>query len=387
MIYIKEKEKCLKEIEKRRKKLISLSKIIYQNPELGVKEFLAADIITGILQKEGFTIEKNLGGISTAFKGSKKKGSGLHIAFIAEYDALPNIGHACGHNLISAMSVGAALSLSVFLDSFNGEISLVGTPAEETVGCKINLIKKGIFDNIDVAMMIHPFNKTSLNPIIVALDALEFTFHGKSVHAAAAPYKGINALDAIILLFNNINALRQQLKEDVRISGIIVEGGETPNIIPSRCSARFYIRSKERRYLDIVVEKVKKCGEAAAMATGTRMEITNFEQSFDNMRINKTLIGIFKNQLEELGVSLEENPFLGSTDMGNLSQQIPCLHPLLRVTKGKEELHTKEFAELAGKEYAQEKAIIGAKLLSLTGLAILREPGLLKNIKRDFNES
>jgi len=382
-----ERKKCLEEVEKRRGKLISLSNFIHQNPELGLKEFKAVKQITGMLREEGFIIEKNLGDIPTAFKGSKKNGSGPRIAFIAEYDALPNIGHACGHNLISTMSVGAALSLSVFLDSFNGEISVIGTPAEETVGCKIDLVKKGVFDNIDVAMMIHPYNRTALDPIILALDALEFVFHGRSAHAAAAPYKGVNALDAIILLFNSINALRQQLKEDVRIHGIIVEGGEAPNIIPSRCSARFYIRSRDRKYLDTVVEKVKKCGEAASIATGARMEITNFEQSFDNMKTNKTLIEIFKNQLEELGIALEENPFLGSTDMGNLSQRIPCIHPLLKVTKGEEGLHTKEFAELAGKKYAQERAIIGAKLLALTGLTILKNPGIVKDIKREFNES
>ena len=266
------RKRILNEVEKRKEKITSLSQFLYHNPEIGWEEHLAAKKIVGILREEGFQVTENLGGLTTAFRGSKKNGSGPRIAFIAEYDVLPEIGHACGHHLITAMSVGAALSLSVLLDTYPGEIILIGTPAEESGAGKIHLIDQGIFSEIDAAMMIHPHHKTCLSPVMLALAGLEFTFFGKTAHAAAVPHLGINALDAVILLFNNINAHRQQLKDDVRIHGIIVEGGEAPNIIPSKCRVRIEIRAEELGKPVKIELNRKEC----IISTRTRTKVIGF---------------------------------------------------------------------------------------------------------------
>lgn len=372
-------------VESIKSKILELSKFIRDNPEIGLEEYKSSKRIVEMLKEEGFQVEENFDAMPTAFVGRKKNGEGPKIAFMAEYDALPKIGHACGHNLIASMSFGAAVALSKALDEFNGEILIIGSPAEEIGEGKPYLIEKGIFDDVDVAMMIHPSNKTCLSPEVLAIGGIDFHFYGKATHAAAAPHEGINALDAVILLFNNINALRQQLRDDARVHGIIIEAGSVANSIPDKSKVRLEIRAKDQAYFLSLVEKVKKCAKAAELATGTRLEWNHFEPTCDSLTTNNILLGIFKEQMSRYGVPVENYPFSGSTDMGNVSQVVPSIHPFLKMIEENEGLHTEGFLKASTTEYAKNMTIVGAKLLALTGLEILRNPEKLDNIKREFN--
>ena len=376
--------KVLEKVDIDKEKFLSLARYIFENPELALEEHLAVKKLIKVMEIEGFEIEDKLGGMATAFRAKKANGNGPRIAFIAEYDALPGIGHACGHHLISAMSMGAALALSEVLTDLPGEISLIGTPAEENGNGKTYLIDSGIFNDTDVALMIHPNNKTFLAPEMLMLAGLEITFLGRAAHAAASPEEGINALDAVILLFSSINALRQQLKDDVRIHGIIVEGGEAPNSIPAKCKARIEIRTKEPDYFEEVIKKVKNCAFAAGLATGAEVEINNFEPTILSMKTNHTLSNIFKEQLEKFNLDYLEDAFpIGSSDIGNLSWVIPCIHPFFKVTEGMESLHTDGFLKASLEPFALERTVTGAKLLALTGLKLLQNPDLVEEAKAE----
>ncbi len=373
-------------VESYKDKILELAQFIRENPEIGLEEYESSKKIVEMLKEEGFEVEENFEGMPTAFVGRKKNGEGPKIAFMAEYDALPQIGHACGHNLIASMSFGAAVALSKALDEFNGEILLVGSPAEEIGEGKPYLIEKGVFDDVDVAMMIHPCPKTCLAPEVLAIGGIDFNFYGKAAHAAAAPHEGVNALDAVILLFNNINALRQQLRDDARVHGIIIEAGAVANSIPDKSKVRLEIRAKDQEYFLSLVEKVKNCAKAAELATGTRLEWNHFEPTCDSLKTNNALLDIFKNQMEKQGVPMDNYPLSGSTDMGNLSQVVPSIHPFMKMIDKDEGLHTEGFLRETKSQYAMNKTVEGAKLLALTGLEILRNPEKLVEVKREFNK-
>ncbi|UZQ82139.1 amidohydrolase [Thermoanaerobacter sp. RKWS2] len=240
------KKKVISFIDSIKGEIFEIADEIYKNPELGNQEFKASKLLKEKINGYGFLVNE-VEGLPTAFLAQKKgKKPGPKVALLAEYDALPEIGHACGHNLIAAASFGAAAALGALDEELFGEVMLVGSPAEETDGAKVILVERGIFNDVDAAMMVHPGNRTTVYTTSLAIEPLEFTYTGKAAHAAVAPHLGINALDAVILLFNGINALRQQLRPDARIHGIITEGGYTPNIIPERAVARFYVRAKEK---------------------------------------------------------------------------------------------------------------------------------------------
>jgi len=380
------KEKTEQAVEFYRDKILELSQYIYENPEIGLQEYKCSKKIVEMLLDEGFEVEYNFREMPTAFVARKKKGNGPKIAFMAEYDALLEIGNACGHHLIAAMSFGAAVSLAKALDEYEGEIILAGTPAEELGEGKPFLINKGVFDNIDVAMMIHPNNKTMFEVDVLAIGGIDFHFYGKATHAAAQPEMGVNALDAVILLFNNINALRQQLRSDARVHGIIIEAGSVANSIPDRSKVRLEMRAKDQKYFFELIEKVKKCAEAAALATGCRLEWNHFEPNCDSMTSNMNLLELFKKNTALYNIDENPSKEMGSTDMGNVSQVVPSIHPWLKMIEGDAGLHTKEFLEATASEYTNSRTILGAKLLALTGLDILKSPEKLEDIKREFNE-
>lgn len=383
------KNSIIKEVTALKKDLVGLADEIHRNPETGHKEFKAVELLTGELAKHGFELEKGICGLPTAFKAVYRgKGEGPSVAFLAEYDALPGMGHACGHNLIGTMSIGAAIALSKVMDEIPGRIVVFGTPAEETDGGKVTMAAKGVFDEVDVAMMVHPGDRNYIKSSSLAMDAIEFTYTGKAAHAASSPHEGINALDAVILLFNGINALRQQLKDDVRIHGIITEGGVAPNIIPERAVARFYVRAAERNYLDRVVEKVMACAQGAALATGAKLSTRNFELSFDNLITNEKLADTFEKNLRELGVDdiKPSKEGMGSTDMGNVSHRVPAIHPHIAIAPEGTASHSQLFLEAAVSPAAHDALELGAKALALTGYDILTDTELLKEIKREFKE-
>ncbi|WP_427126422.1 M20 family metallopeptidase [Priestia megaterium] len=367
-----------------------VSKYIGQNPELGHEEFKACKALTDVLKEQGFTVEIGTCDLPTAFTAvydSQKPGPS--IGFMAEYDALPDLGHACGHNLIGTMSIAAGIGLSKAVAETGGKVYIYGTPAEETRGGKVTMAEQGIFNHLDVAMMVHPYYCHQKSGRSLAMDAIQFEFFGKSAHAAAAPHEGINALDGVLQTFNSINALRQHVKPDVRIHGVITEGGKAANVVPDYAVAQFYVRASTRAYVDEVTEKVKACANGAALATGTKLKISNYEFSYDDMQTNQTLSDVYTNNLISLGVSeqsiTEDQGDHGSLDMGNVSQVVPAIHPYIQICDDYFVCHTHEFREAALSEQGREAMILGAQTMALTGYDVLTNQALLQKIKEEFN--
>lgn len=385
------KNNIILNIEENKELYIQTSHQIHDNPEIGNEEFFSSALLIDILEKQNFTVEKSVAGHETSFIARKKSHlEGPTIVFLAEYDALPGIGHACGHNIIGTTSTSAAIALSQVLDSVGGEVVVFGTPAEEggpNGSAKASFVKHSLLEGVDIALMIHPAGKTGLTSDSLALDPLDFEFFGKPAHAAAAPHEGVNALDAVISLFNGIGLLRQQLKDNARIHGVITHGGDAPNIIPDYTKARFYIRASTREYLNEVTTKVKAIAEGAAIATGTEVKISTFQNEIDNLNPNKKLDSIFYNIITELGeeVSLDEKEGIGSTDAGNISQVVPTIHPTIKIGPDDLIAHTVPFREAAKSEQGDHALITGAKALALVGLEVLTNPKALADIKKEFH--
>jgi amidohydrolase len=397
------REKILAEIDSISLRATEISEYIFDNPEIGGCEFLAQKILTGELEKNGFTVKKNIGGLKTAFLArhdfGKPDSPGPSLAFLAEYDALPKMGHACHHHLIAASSVCAAIALSRLKDDIaagagcsasgsggaGGSIVVAGTPAEEIMDAKSIMAKSGAFKDVDAAIMFHGGCKSVPSPGVLAIDCLEFRFRGRASHAASAPYEGINALDAVILLFTSINALRQQLREDAKIHGIITDGGSAVNIIPENAAARFYIRSRDRKYLDRVTAKIKDCAKGAALQTGTRLSISVFEESGSDLLVNSKLAGEFESSFISLGGKFDTGDYLlGSTDTGNLSHMLPVLFPVIRTAAGNAQLHTEKFLKYGKSEIARSAMILVMKAMALTALRLFTEPDFLAEVKKEF---
>ncbi|WP_394584308.1 M20 family metallopeptidase [Cytobacillus firmus] len=386
------KDAIRKNVDDNKELYLSASHQIHANPEIGNEEFFASGLLSGILEKEGFEVERAVAGHETAFLARKKSDRpGPSIAFLAEYDALPGLGHGCGHNIIGTTSVAAAIALSKVIDETGGEAVVFGTPAEEggpNGSAKGSFVKHGLLEGIDAALMVHPSNHTRLTSSSLAVDPLDFEFIGKPAHAAASPEEGINALDAVIQLFNGINALRQQLKDDVRIHGIITHGGDAPNIIPEYAKARFFIRASTRTSLNEVTRKVKAVAEGAALATGAKLNVIAFQNEVDNLLLNKTYDQVFKKVIEDLGETVVEGDRdgIGSTDAGNISQVVPTIHPYIKIGSDDLVAHTVPFREAAASVKGDEALITGAKGLALTAFQLVTDPELLKSIKQEFLE-
>ena len=378
------------EIEQLRSDFYKISQYIGENPELGHEEFKASKILAETLTNHDFQVEMGTCGLATAFEAIFDSGApGPSIGFMAEYDALPEIGHACGHNLIGTMAVAAAVGLSKVVQQCGGKLYVYGTPAEETRGGKVTMADEGIFNHLDVAMMVHPLYRHEKSGSSLAMDAIQFEFFGKSAHAAAAPHEGINALDAVIQTFNGINALRQHVTPDVRIHGIIPEGGKAANIVPDHAIAQFYVRAQHRSYLNELLEKVKGCAQGAALATGAKLETSFYELSYDDMITNEVLSEAFTNNLVELGIDpgeIHEKGSGGSLDMGNVSQVVPSIHPYIKICDEPYACHTHGFREAAMSDQGFEGLILGAKSMANTALDVITKPELLSKIKEEFEK-
>ncbi len=376
------KEGIIKKIDELSPMLISIAKEIHKRPELAFEEDFASELLSSTLKKYGFKIEKGIGGLETAFRAAYAKGSSPVIGFIAEYDALPEVGHGCGHNLIGPASIGAAIALAE--SGLKGRLVVIGTPAEEKGGGKVILAKKGIFKSLDAAMMVHPSNDTEVVKRALAAIDVAVEYFGKPSHAAATPWDGVNALDAMVLAYNNISVLRQQLKPDVRIHGIITNGGAAPNIIPAYTSARFLVRALDMRDALKVLKKVKACFDSAAKATGAKVRIKIGENAYEAFRPNYPLAETFERNLKSLGIKVkkwDEYKELGSSDIGNVSQITPTIHPNLDICHKQIPHHTKEFNAIAGSESGTRGMIIAAKAMAMTGADIIMDKGLLRRIK------
>jgi len=384
------KQTIIDTIEQHKKTFEEISIYIGENPELGHEEFKASAILIKTLLDHDFEVEREFCGLPTAFRAVFDSGKeGPVIGFMSEYDALPEVGHACGHNLIGTMGIAAGIGLSKVLAETGGKVIVYGTPAEETKGGKVTMAEKDIFSELDVAMMVHPLDNNMKSGASLAMDAIQFEFFGKAAHAAASPHMGINALDAVIQTFNSINALRQHVTSDARIHGIIPEGGKAANVVPDYAVAQFYVRAAKREYVNELVEKVKKCAEGAALQTGTTFKASNYEFSYDDMISNDTLSEAFTNELVSLGIPVEEiyeqRDGSGSLDMGNVSQAVPSIHPYIKICNEAYACHTHEFREAAMTDQAREAMIVGAKSMALTGYEVLTNPELLQKIKAEFN--
>lgn len=385
------KQQIASVIDRYNESFTNLSKYIGEHPELGHEEWEASSRLMESLRQHGFKVQSPVLELPTAFIGTYVSSKpGPTVAFLCEYDALPELGHACGHHLIGVMGLAAAVGLKAVIDNIGGTIRVYGTPAEETKGAKVPMAEAGMFDDVDIALMAHPYHSFEQSGTSLAMDAIQFEFHGKSAHAAASPYEGINALDAVLLLFQSISALRQQLRSHARIHGVITEGGKAPNIIPDYAAAQFYIRSANRPYTNEVVQKVLCCAEGAALQTGCTMNWSNYEFSYDELITNRVLSDLFTQNLTLMGItedSIENGKDHGSLDLGNVSRHCPTIHPYVKVVDERHLLHTKEFRDLAMLPRAFEGMLLAAKVLAFTAYDVITSPEMLRSIREEFERS
>ena len=380
------RSQVVQEIEARRSELRDLSLEIHASPELGFQEAKASGWLCDYLEQNGFQVERGFAGLQTAFKASYGTARPA-IAFFAEYDALPELGHACGHNIIAAAAAGAGIAAKKTVDKLGGSVHVIGTPGEEVFGGKAIMIGKGAFDDLDVAMIIHPSSRDVATFEGLACISLEVEYFGKAVHAAARPEEGINALEALILAYNNVNSLRQHVRERSRIHGIITKGGDAPNIVPEYTSAVFLVRAGDMQYLEELQQKVLDCFVAAAVATGARLEYKWGNVAYTPLRSNPVLATLFCQNMESLGRAMGmSDPLsrLGSTDMGNVSQVVPSIHPLVAMVSPEISVHSPQFAEAARSETGERALLDGAGAMALTLVDLLASPEMMAEVKEAF---
>ncbi len=373
-------------VEAQHRELVQLSLKLHDNPELGFQEKKAAASLIAYLKGNGFRVKKCIAGLPTAFQAVYGHGS-PRIALLAEYDALPKIGHGCGHNIIAASAVGAGIASKLAIDSLGGSIIVLGTPGEEIFGGKIDMVNAGIFNEIDVAMMVHPDTRNLATMQAFACISLNVEFIGKPAHAAAQPDRGVNALEALILAFNSINSLRQHVKGEARIHGIITDGGDAPNIVPAHSAASFLIRALDTAYLGELKEKVLNCFQGASLASGAELKYSWGEKTYAFMKNNGTLAGLFSQNMELLGRHMEVfDPRFGcgSTDMGNVSQVVPSIHPMVAIAPPGVVIHSPQFASAAASEDSHKGLLDAAKAMAMTVVDILGQPEMLGKIRQEF---
>ena len=382
------KDLVIKEVEAHRSRLRDISLKIHANPELGFKEVKASALLTQYLEENGFAIERGICELPTAFQGRYGNGKPA-IAILAEYDALPQLGHACGHNLIAGCAVGAAVASKPAIDKCGGSVLVIGTPAEEFYGGKVVMAERGAFDNIDMAMMVHPGAHDTATTQALACITLEVEFFGKAAHAAASPETGINALEAMLLSFAAINALRQHVVDKARIHGIITDGGEAPNVVPAHSAGSFLVRAEDNAYLDELKEKVLNCFVGAAAATGARLEYQWGKVLYAPLRNNLTLAELFRQNMKPLGreMPLASSGRVGSTDMGNISQIVPSIHPTIAVAPEEVVIHSPEFAEVAASEAGIKGMLDAAKALAMTVVDLIASPETVTKVKEEFDQA
>lgn len=380
--------------KKYRREFEEISDFIFKNPELSGVERASSKYLAEVMNHHGFKVEFPYPDMETAFIAEYGDEDGPVIAFLAEYDALPGYdtpsgnGHACGHNWIASTMAGCAIVLSKLKENFKGKILLIGTPAEETYGAKVDMVKKGTFDKVDVIFQSHLESETVIDTAALAMSSIQFEFTGRASHAASFPEEGINALDAVQLTFMGINSLRQHVKSDVRIHGIITDGGMATNIIPARGVCQITMRSSDKKYLKHVVSRVIDCAKGAAMITGAGVEYHNFENTFDDLLNVPYLMEIMKRNLIEAGItkfsSQEDAPPPGSTDIGNVSYVCPTMYVEVDVEADKAmKSHEAEALDYVNSEYAYKKMtqIINATVCS--ALELYLDEAKLERVKTE----
>ncbi len=386
-------ESIKQRIDEVSEELISASHAIHANPELAFKEFFACETLTNALEHHDIKTEKAVYSLETSFEAKLNTDSeGATVAILAEYDALPGMGHACGHNIIATSALGAALGLHAVAQELPGSVRLIGTPAEEKGGGKELMARNGAFEGIDAAMMIHPAGTNLASMPCICVAEVEVIYHGKSSHASAMPHKGINALDGLLLAYQAISNLRQHIRSTERIHGIITEGGSAPNIVPDRSAGQFYVRAADDRELAQLKPRVQSCFEAGAKGSGCEVEVNWANVDYLDLNTNWPLAELFQEHAESLGrqfIPYEEAVKFGagSTDMGNVSHRLPSIHPMLAVAPPNVVIHNPEFAKWAASEKGDAAVIDGAKALALTAADFLLSTELQDRAKTAYDVS
>jgi amidohydrolase len=387
------KAEVIAEVDNLRDTLLNVSHEIHAHPELAFQEHQAAALLTNALQHAGLAPRRGAYGLDTAIEAQFSGGkSGACVALLAEYDALPGIGHACGHNLIATAALGATLALARVRDRLSGSVRLLGTPAEEKGGGKELMARAGAFDGVDAALMIHPsgINLTTMPCICVAEVRVEF--HGKAAHASAMPHKGVNALDGLLLAYQAVSNLRQHIQATERIHGIITDGGLAPNIVPEFAAGDFYVRAADKEDLAALKPRVQACFEAGAKGAGCKVDVMWSNVDYLDLNTSWPLAERFQVNAEALGrrfFPLAKLPpgSSGSTDMGNVSYRVPSIHPMLAAAPQHVVIHNAEFATWARSEMGDAAALDGAKALAMTAIDYLNTPALQESCRRAFRIS
>ena len=356
--------------------LVKLSHRIHANPELGFEEEKASAWLAEYLSDAGFQVESGICGLPTAF--SARAGNGpLHLAICAEYDCLPGIGHACGHNIIAAMAVGAAIAAAKIADDVGLTVRVIGTPAEEVGnnGGKIILLERGAFEGVHAAMMVHPSSRDNVTPKNIAVSMFEVAYTGKEAHASASPELGINAADALTVAQTAIGLLRQHIKPTDRIHGIVTKGGDAPNIVPAHTNARYMVRAETLEDLGEIYDKVRRCFEAGALATGASLEIAGGDKPYSQMEHDMEIAAIYQRNAEALGRTFPDLGAInqrggGSTDMGNVSLALPAIHPMIGIDSLPAVNHQPEFTAHCVTEAADKAIFDGSVAMAWTAIDV-----------------
>jgi len=371
--------------------LDQLSRQIHDHPELGYQETQACAWLCEFLERHGLQVERGVGGVPTAFRAAVPGGApGPTVAILCEYDALPGIGHACGHNVIAAAGAGAGAALAAVRTRLpGGRVQVIGTPAEEGGGGKVKLVRAGLFQDVDCAMMIHGFDRTILHQDLLGIVRVDLEWRGRAAHAATDPWEGVNALDACIQTFNAVALLRQQVRPHCRVHGIITHGGVAANIIPELARATFYVRAPAIDEMWQLYARVVACAEGAARATGTSLEVRQHEMVYEPLKRNQTLLDLFAANLRATGLA-DDPPIpdrLGSSDVGNVSQVIPAIQPMIAIAPRGVPIHSREFAEAAVEPLARAGLLAAAKAMALTTYDLLADPARVRAAREEFARS
>jgi amidohydrolase len=361
-------------------RLVELSHAISADPELAYAEHRAAARCADLLEEHGFAVERGAYGQPTSFAARLGTG-GPHVVICAEYDALPGVGHACGHNVIAASAVGAGLALAPLVEAAGLRLTVLGTHAEEMGGGKVDLIRAGAFDGVDAAMMIHPTPYDDHAPKALAIEEWRVVYHGRASHASSSPELGLNALDGVVQGYTSLAMLRQHLRPLQQVHGVIVHGGEAANVVPERTEASYFLRAADVADLEDLRTRVRACLEGAATATGTTVEIALEGHVYEPIDAHPGLAAVFTDACEAIGRPYTPDPagdsVSGSTDFGNVSQLVPGLHADLAVLSWPAVNHQHEFAAACVSEVGDRTMLEGAKALALTALAVANDPTVL----------
>lgn len=379
-------DRLLHETERFAPRLAALARDLHRHPEPAYHELHSVARLAGELEEEGFDVDVGVAGLPTALRASAGPPNVTTIGFLIEYDAIPVLGHAAGHNLLAAAGVAAGVALSRLLGELHGRVVVCGAPAEETIGGKVVLAMRGAFDGIDAALLAHPAQEDRVIVDTLASWLVEVVFHGRSAHAVAAPEEGINALDAMIQLFVARDALLKSLRPDVRMPGVILDGGLRPNLIPDRARARFSLRAARASYLvGTVFTRFRELVDGIAKASGTTATVTPIDNLFDELISNGVLAETYTTHARRLGIepNVGAGRVFGSLDIGTVSHRLPVLHPLFRIGDGSVFSHTAAFTELAGSDAAIAATGRAAQVLALTGLSLLTDPARLARVRAE----